>query len=201
MFRETNGWLAILNCGWLGTPSPQSGTVLTTSPVDATVPSCPWTPKVSDLVVRTGCAQSCHTASTGWIGYPVNPNKNRSMSLKNAPSTRQIDPLFEGWLVKPTRLVVDFWGKNHRVHLQELTFKTHHQFKGTHGSHHQWFISIHVQQPTLKTPSFFCVDHYLEILPRVFSVVIVLPAQRMHYYKGNPSKLPHICIVWFPQNG
>ena len=23
----------------------------------------------------------------------------------------------------------------------------------------------------------------------------------MHYYKGNPSKLPYICIVWFNQNG
>ncbi len=23
----------------------------------------------------------------------------------------------------------------------------------------------------------------------------------MHYYKGNPSKLPYICIVWLPPNG
>ena len=34
-----------------------------------------------------------------------------------------------------------------------------------------------------------------------FSGVIIFPAQTMHYYKGNPTKLPYICIVWFNQNG
>ena len=29
--------------------------------------------------------------------------------------------------------------------------------------------------------------------------VIVLPHQTMHYCKGNPSKLPYICIVWYTQ--
>ena len=38
-----------------------------------------------------------------------------------------------------------------------------------------------------------------------FSGVIIFPAQTMHHYKGNPSKLPYICIVlvqpkWVPFN-
>ena len=31
--------------------------------------------------------------------------------------------------------------------------------------------------------------------------VLILPTQTMHYYKGNPSKLPFICSVSFPPNG
>ena len=31
--------------------------------------------------------------------------------------------------------------------------------------------------------------------------VIILPTQRMHYCKGNPSKLPYICIVDSPKMG
>ena len=34
-----------------------------------------------------------------------------------------------------------------------------------------------------------------------YTGVIILPTQTMHYYKGNSSKLPYICIVWFPPNG
>ena len=29
----------------------------------------------------------------------------------------------------------------------------------------------------------------------------ILPSRTMHYWKGNPSKSPYICIVWSPQNG
>ena len=35
---------------------------------------------------------------------------------------------------------------------------------------------------------------------RVIGGIIILPTQTMHYYKGNPSKVPYICIVWFPPN-
>ena len=31
------------------------------------------------------------------------------------------------------------------------------------------------------------------------TVVIILPTRTMHCYQWNPSKLPKICIVWFPQ--
>ena len=41
---------------------------------------------------------------------------------------------------------------------------------------------------------------FLPIWWRFFGV-ITSPTQTMHYYRGNPSKLPYIYIVWLPPHG
>ena len=44
--------------------------------------------------------------------------------------------------------------------------------------------------------SIFKSDAYMAPI----SGVIIWPTQAMHYYKGNPSKLPSMCLFWSPKN-
>ena len=75
--------------------------------------------------------------------------------------------------------------------------------------HQRWRLGIHVvmfELPVSRCPKKFPGFRKAKIRKtrndkRNTIGVIILPTQTRHYHRGNPSKLPYICIVWSSQKG